>query len=168
MKKRTKIRKNIVIGLTILLTTLPVSAQVEFTGDLSIVSTYVWRGLKANNGPALQSTAAGSYGIFTLGFWGSSVNFGDDVEVETDVFAELALPTGDLTSSIGATLFICLILERSTTMLMQNWNYMPVLAMTHLDWAFIMYQNRTARNQIRIDQITGWNYLANQKWLVFI
>jgi uncharacterized protein (TIGR02001 family) len=106
MKKRTKTRMKIVIGLTILLTTLPVSAQVEFTGDLSIVSTYVWRGIKANNGPALQSTAAGSYGIFTLGFWGSSVNFGDDVEVETDLFAEVALPTGDLASSIGATVYM--------------------------------------------------------------
>jgi uncharacterized protein (TIGR02001 family) len=106
MKKRTKIRKNIVIGLTILLTTLPVSAQVEFTGDLSAVSTYVWRGVKANNGPALQSTAAGSLGNFTLGFWGSSVNFGDDVEVETDMFADISLSAGDFVSSLGATVYM--------------------------------------------------------------
>lgn len=81
-------------------------AQVSFSGDLTAVSTYVWRGLKANNGPALQSTAAFNYGIVSVGFWGSSIDFGDDLEVETDVFAEAILPTGDLSSAIGITAYM--------------------------------------------------------------
>ncbi len=81
-------------------------AQVGFSGDLTAVSTYVWRGVKINSGPALQSSAAGSYGVVTLGFWGSSINVGDDLEVETDLYAEVALPTGDLYSSLGATVYM--------------------------------------------------------------
>ncbi len=81
-------------------------AQTGFSGDFTAVSTYVWRGVKINSGPALQSSAAGSYGVVTLGFWGSSINVGDDLEVETDLYAEVALPIGDLYSSLGATVYM--------------------------------------------------------------
>ena len=42
----------------ILSLTATVQADVSFSGYLSGVSTYVWRGIKANNGPALQTDAA--------------------------------------------------------------------------------------------------------------
>jgi hypothetical protein len=85
---------------------VPCDAAVHFSGYLSGVSTYVWRGIKANNGPALQTDAAFSYGVFTLGAWASSVNFGDDVEVETDLYADVNLPTGDISSSLGVNVFM--------------------------------------------------------------
>jgi uncharacterized protein (TIGR02001 family) len=85
---------------------VPCYSAVHFSGYLSGVSTYVWRGIKANNGPALQTDAAFSYKAITLGAWASSVNFGDDVEVETDLYADVALPTGDLSSSLGASVFM--------------------------------------------------------------
>ncbi len=106
MKNRTKARTNILIGLAILFLALPAFAQVEFAGDITAVSTYVWRGIKANNGPALQSTAAATCKAVSLGFWGSSIDFGDDLELETDVYAEIALPTGDIPTAIGATVFM--------------------------------------------------------------
>ena len=81
-------------------------AQVEFSGDISGVSTYVWRGVKINSGPAIQSTAEGSYGIVTFGFWGSSISVGDNTEVETDLYASVALPTGDLSTSLGAQVYM--------------------------------------------------------------
>ena len=80
--------------------------QVSFAGNLSGVSTYVWRGIKANNGPALQADASFTYGIFTLGTWTSSVNFGDDVEVETDPYFSFGLPTGNLSTSLGLTVYM--------------------------------------------------------------
>lgn len=84
----------------------PLKADVEFSGNLTGVSTYVWRGVKANNGPALQSDAAFTFGIVTLGFWGSSVNFGDDVEIETDPYGSIALMDGDFSSSLGFTIYM--------------------------------------------------------------
>jgi uncharacterized protein (TIGR02001 family) len=81
-------------------------SQVSFSGALDGVSTYVWRGIKANNGPAIQADASFSYGIFSLGAWASSVNFGDDVEVETDPYLAFALPTGDFSTTLGATVYM--------------------------------------------------------------
>ncbi len=81
-------------------------AQIEFSGNVTGVSTYVWRGVKANNGPAMQGTGTITYKSFSLGLWSSSVNFGDDVESETDPFIEITLPTGDISTSIGATVYM--------------------------------------------------------------
>jgi uncharacterized protein (TIGR02001 family) len=93
------------ISLIIILTgSLP--AQVKFSGDISAVSTYVWRGIKANNGPALQGTASFTYSHLTVGLLCSSINYGDDKEVETDPYLEIALPNGNISTSIGATVYI--------------------------------------------------------------
>jgi len=94
----------IILSLAVISSSL--MAEVDFSGDISAVSTYVWRGIKINSGPALQSTAEGSYGILTFGFWGSSISVGDNTEVETDLYASVALPTGDLSSSLGATVYM--------------------------------------------------------------
>jgi hypothetical protein len=89
---------------------LPIStiAEVGFSGDMSAVTTYVWRGIKLNTGPALQGTAEGNFGILTFGFWGSSLNIINDqeTELETDFYASVALPTGDLSASLGAMVYM--------------------------------------------------------------
>lgn len=97
----------IIVGLALLtlLSVSPLAAQVEFSGDATFVSTYVWRGVKQNNGPAMQGTAGFGYGAVSLGVWMSSIDFGTDNEVETDPFVEVSLPTGPLSSSIGATIY---------------------------------------------------------------
>lgn len=104
---KTSIYKYILV--IILLALLPSSsfAEVGFSGDMTAVTTYVWRGIKLNTGPALQGTAEGSYGILTFGFWGSSLNIIPDqaTELETDLYASVALPTGDLETSLGATVY---------------------------------------------------------------
>jgi len=105
MSNQTNFRLIIIISIYIFLSAFPLFAQIEFSGNLAGVSTYVWRGIKANNGPALQSGAALTYRSVTLGFWGSSIDFRDDLEVETDLYAEVALPTGDLAIALGATVY---------------------------------------------------------------
>ena len=100
------IRRHILILICLGLYNSSALAEVGFSGDISAVSTYVWRGIKINSGPALQSTAEGSFGIFTFGFWGSSISVGDNTEVETDLYASVALLTGDLSSSLGATVYM--------------------------------------------------------------
>jgi len=104
MKKRLSKFILLISILVVLHTSL--IAQVEFSGDISGVSTYVWRGVKRNSGAAIQSTAEGSYGIVTSGFWGSSIRVGDNTEVETDLYASVALPTGDLSTSLGAQVYM--------------------------------------------------------------
>ncbi len=101
-----KIYSAVIVILLLAALTLPLQAAVEFAGNLTGVSTYVWRGIKANNGPALQSDAAFTYGIITLGFWGSSIDFGDDLELETDPYGSVVLTDGDFSSSLGFTVYM--------------------------------------------------------------
>ncbi len=79
--------------------------EMSFSGDVTGVTTYVWRGVKQYNGPALQGTASFGLKSLSFGLWTSSVNFGDATEAETDPFVELSLPTGNVESSIGATIY---------------------------------------------------------------
>jgi uncharacterized protein (TIGR02001 family) len=78
--------------------------DIAFSGDVTGVSTYVWRGVKQNNGPALQSTADFAYGALSAGLWMSSVDFGD-TETETDPYVSLNLPTGAIETSVGVTIY---------------------------------------------------------------
>ncbi len=78
------------------------AAEIEFSGEASLVSTYVFRGLKQFEGAALQSTAEFAYGPLTVGLWMSSMN---ELTVENDPYASFALPTGPVESSIGVTLY---------------------------------------------------------------
>ncbi|MBN1996323.1 hypothetical protein JW935_02140 [candidate division KSB1 bacterium] len=72
-----------------------VMAQVSFSGDVTGVSTYVFRGVKQNNGPAMQGTASATISdLVSIGLWYSSVDFGGEEDAETDPFVEVALPFG--------------------------------------------------------------------------
>ena len=92
--------------LTFLLANI-LQAQLEFSGDVTGVSTYVWRGIKQYNGNAMQGTTNLSISMFSFGFWISSVNFGaDGPSIESDPFFEIALPTGDkVSTTIGTTVY---------------------------------------------------------------
>ena len=46
------------------------------------------------------------YHALKIGLWASSVNFGDDIEVETDFYAEFSLPTGNIALSVGSNIFM--------------------------------------------------------------
>jgi uncharacterized protein (TIGR02001 family) len=90
--------------LSLLLSVVAVkAAEIGFSGDVTLVSTYVWRGIKQFDGAALQSTGAFSYGPLTVGLWMSSFN--GVVPVETDPYVSVALPTGEIETSLGAALF---------------------------------------------------------------
>lgn len=85
----------------------PVKAQVmEYSGNFTATSTYIWRGVKQFDGVALQGSVGASYNAISFGLWYSSVNFGADSPFfETDPFIEVALPTGPVASAVGATLY---------------------------------------------------------------
>jgi len=80
------------------------TAKVSFAGDVTGVSTYMWRGVKQYSGPALQGTASFSAGPVLFGLWTSSMSAGD-IEVETDPYLEVALPTGSVTTALGVTVY---------------------------------------------------------------
>ncbi|MBN1561237.1 hypothetical protein JW998_13375 [candidate division KSB1 bacterium] len=79
------------------------AAELGFSGDVSLVSTYVWRGVTQFNGAAMQGTAEFSYGNLSVGMWNSSMQ--GEFSVETDPYIGLSLPTGPLETSIGAILY---------------------------------------------------------------
>ncbi|MBN2008233.1 hypothetical protein JW960_02680 [candidate division KSB1 bacterium] len=97
MSKRINIS---ILMLTLVLFSGSLFAQVEFSGDVTAVSNYVWRGVLAD-GAALQGTVSGAYKALSFGVWYSSVG----TSLETDPFVELTLPTGSISSSIGATAY---------------------------------------------------------------
>lgn len=79
------------------------AAELGFSGDATLVSTYVWRGINQFNGAAMQGTAELSYGALAVGYWISTMQGG--VAVETDPYVGVSLPTGPVETSIGATIY---------------------------------------------------------------
>ncbi len=99
--------KSLIIRTFMMLTILTglLFSQIASSVDFSGVTTYVWRGVKQFNGPALQGTATLSYKNFNAGLWVSSVNFGGSEEIETDPFVALSIPFGDLQINTGTTFY---------------------------------------------------------------
>jgi len=79
------------------------AAELSFSGDASLVSTYVWRGVTQFNGAAMQGTAEIGYGALAVGYWISTM--GGPMAVETDPYIGLTLPTGPIETSVGATVY---------------------------------------------------------------
>jgi uncharacterized protein (TIGR02001 family) len=95
---------NIVIAVVLFLG-LVVGARAQVSGDVTLVSTYSWRGVKQNNGPALQSTAAYSAGPVEVGMWFSTVDFGGPEELESDFFVSAGFEVGAVEIAAGATVY---------------------------------------------------------------
>jgi len=75
----------------------------EFSGDVTMVSTYMWRGVKQFDGVAMQGTAAYTVGAFTAGLWTSSMAGG--IAVETDPYVEAAFSAGDVDLAVGGVIY---------------------------------------------------------------
>ena len=89
--------KNIVLctGL-LLLPTFAIHVYGETAGTIGVSSDYFWRGDSQNAGnPALSGGAEFTKDAFTVGIWGSEVDYGDDASVEYDLYASYALPVTD-------------------------------------------------------------------------
>ena len=65
----------------------------DFVTGGDIVSSYVWRGVKFGNGPAVQPYLEMNAGNFTLGTWGS-VNMTDREAAEADLYASYTFDFG--------------------------------------------------------------------------
>ena len=70
------------------------AANAEFSGSVSLVSDYMWRGItQTSSKPALQGGVdwAGDSGLY-VGAWASNIDWGDccDESVEVDLYAGIA------------------------------------------------------------------------------
>ncbi|MBN1481396.1 hypothetical protein EH223_03390 [candidate division KSB1 bacterium] len=81
------------------------AAELSFSGDATLTSTYVWRGVTQFNGAAMQGTGEISYGILSMGYWISTMQGDYDYAVETDPYIGVSLPTGPVETSIGGTIY---------------------------------------------------------------
>lgn len=91
----------VMIVLLVLISSTIMAQEFTFSGDASVVTSYVFRGLRQFEGAAVQGTLVGSVGMVSFGMWYSNVDFGDGSIMETDPFVEVSLPAGALTSTIG-------------------------------------------------------------------
>ncbi|GEM_PF-863437 len=80
-------------------------AQIEFSGDATLVTTYCWRGIQQFSGPALQGTAELSIKPLAVGLWYSSVGSADDAMIENQPYLEFGLPIGPATAAVGLTFY---------------------------------------------------------------
>jgi uncharacterized protein (TIGR02001 family) len=76
-------------------------ARLSFGGNATLVSSYVFRGVRQFNGAALQGAAEIRWRDLTGGFWSSNVEFGNDWSHETDLYVEIALPAGSVPATLG-------------------------------------------------------------------
>ncbi|MCE1198987.1 MAG: hypothetical protein LWW85_08465 [Marinilabiliales bacterium] len=82
---------------------LAAQEKSPWTTGVDLYSSYVWRGLKFGNGPAMQPTLKYSSGGFTIGGWGNYC-FSDNEATEADLFANYAVALGKTSSlTFGAT-----------------------------------------------------------------
>nr|WP_321359497.1 TorF family putative porin [uncultured Hyphomonas sp.] len=69
-------------------------AEGEWSGNVSMTSDYVWRGIsQSNEDPAIQGGFDYSNGMFYAGTWASNVDFSDepdDANLEVDLYGGLA------------------------------------------------------------------------------
>jgi uncharacterized protein (TIGR02001 family) len=67
------------------------AAHAELSVTPAVVSDYDWRGnSQSGKDPAFQLGADYSTGPFHVGVWGSTVDFGDDTDVELDLLADFS------------------------------------------------------------------------------
>jgi len=76
------------------------SAEVEISGNVALTNDYVWRGVSQTmEDPAIQGGFdLGHESGFYAGVWGSNVDFGDDADLELDVYLGMS---GELEGGIG-------------------------------------------------------------------
>lgn len=97
------------ITITLLISILSITSgfagEFEASGDITTVSTYVWRGVQSYNGVAMQGTVAGAYGPVSAGVWFSTVNFGDKTTLEVDPYAEVGFSLGEVETALGVVVY---------------------------------------------------------------
>lgn len=74
-----------------------------FTGNVAIVSDYVFRGItQSNTDPAIQGGLDWDSGAgFYVGTWASSIEFGDDASMELDMYAGYRATIDNFTYDVG-------------------------------------------------------------------
>ncbi len=75
---------------------------IDVAFGIAQTSNYVSRGLtQSDDTPAFQGYMEASYGIAYAGLWGSSVDFGDDDNIEVDAYAGIRPEFGKLSFDLG-------------------------------------------------------------------
>lgn len=99
--------------LLVLMSITTLEAQVELNGNVSITNDYTFRGISQTlQEPAVQGglDLAGPAGFYA-GVWGSSVNFGEDLEsgaraqMELDVYGGIATSFAGFDLNLGGLLY---------------------------------------------------------------
>jgi uncharacterized protein (TIGR02001 family) len=75
----------------------------ELSGQVDLVSQYVFRGIAQSDGePTLQAGAGLDLGRFNVSVWGSGVDFTDGTDAEIDYALGWSAPAGPVELSAGA------------------------------------------------------------------
>lgn len=85
-----KLNKLAIIGTTLFLTSTMAAAELELSGNVSLNSDYMFRGVsQTDNSPAIQGGFDATYGGFYAGTWASNVdsNFYAGANMEWDFYA---------------------------------------------------------------------------------
>jgi len=99
--------KMIMAGLLAAGMLLPTAASAqglpgELSANVALSTNYVFRGItQSDNGAAISGGFDYSQDMFYIGTWGSSVDFGDDTNMELDIYAGLAPTINGIDLDVG-------------------------------------------------------------------
>lgn len=122
-KKATSLRVlSAAVGAAVLGMAVPMAAQADFTGNISVVSKYVLRGITNTNSlgteadfGAVQGGFDYSYGGLYVGYWGSSLSYSDPSKpvskqqttgFESDVYGGYKFKAGPVELNLGVIQYL--------------------------------------------------------------
>jgi uncharacterized protein (TIGR02001 family) len=90
---------------------VPVAAQAEetgsFSGGIALTSNYVFRGFtQSDEGAAVQANVDYTNGGFYAGAWASTIDFGDDAELELDLYTGFTTSAGGIDYDFGIVAYL--------------------------------------------------------------
>ena len=83
-----------------------IASKFDVAFGAAFTTRYISRGVDQSDGPAFQAYIEPSYGIFYVGAWTSTVDFGTDDDFELDLYAGIRPEFGNLALDIGYAHYI--------------------------------------------------------------
>lgn len=83
-----------------------IASKFDVAFGAAFTTRYISRGADNSDGPAFQAYIEPSYGIFYVGAWTSTVDFGTDDDFELDLYAGIRPEFGNLALDIGYAHYI--------------------------------------------------------------
>ncbi len=102
--KKQNIHKTFICGMGMLMllsVNFAIAGEFITHGDFSLISAYIWRGIRQFEGCAVQGMVSCNWSFLSFGIWYSGGSFGNGTLMETDPYFGISLSKESLSGEIG-------------------------------------------------------------------